>query len=203
MYPDFAKLISQAYGEMLALISNREKNALDRILTRIYQNGPAPEHWYKFELFSQLYRLAAEQGLKVGIERQYSKGPKRQADLVIEQNEELVAIIELKVVSNWSLKGNLKTIDSDIKKISQVVSPAKKFLLLIVQFAKPQNKKVEWMEKQIISEQTAEENEFRKKINNHIEDCSFPLKSVTQLGLLKLDNELFKLYELGGVILEI
>ena len=193
--------IEESFNRMLNLIKIREQNDSDAILTNIYKGGPSPEHWLKFELFSQLSHGFRGTSWEVLVEKRYH-GPR--IDIAISFEGDLVVVLELKLIANWSFTDSQqKGILKDIKKLNAIDNPNLiKYILVFTQFAKPKHEQVDWMRKQISGKTgVSEEPEFTVRVKNLLQ--AHPKEKIRTLQYLETTNRFFDKLTLGGVLIKV
>ncbi len=185
--------IINAFENLMDLVYQRENNESDRILTNLCMVGPAPENWFKFELFSQLCNLRGGKIKDVYTEYKFH-------DIVIFIDNNQICAVELKILANWWTPDKyVLRITRDFEKIRNSNNVSTGYALLITIFTDPIQGKVEWMEKQLDSTNGIKSVEsFYSKINQLTDSGNN--EPGAKLASINIQNEIFNSLILSGFL---
>ncbi len=193
---DGKELMINAIVAMQRIIQSREKNVDDRILTNISKSGAACEHWYKFEIRSQLATLLKYKEVFCGVERE-------RHDIFVSIADEPYLAAEIKILDNWYVyEGPLEGLKEDILKLEASQQIPHKFGILLCRFAAPAESKVKWMYDQLRSRRGfASESEFEKEIETLVRNNIN--NAWSRLPQICMSNDIFDELKLGGYLFEL
>ncbi|MFC1670799.1 hypothetical protein ACFL20_10445 [Spirochaetota bacterium] len=205
---NYTTILKTAFGNFIKSVERREKDENDMIYTHLITAGGAWEHWFKFELLSELYK---DKHLDL---MQYSITPETSyIDIVISKKHfskrnkvsyEHECMIELKISSNWYLKDHqLDKIIYDIDKLERRDTELDKFLIVLNTFALPANGTAGWINDQINKGLgTNNEKEYLSYIKSYIGKHKKYIISKMP-ATISFPNEFFKKVILSGFIIKV
>ncbi len=200
---DYNKIITNSFVKFIDSIIDREINN-NNIFSNIIIAGGAWEHWFKFELISQL-----SNSLNTPSSFFYSIEPERKfTDITVSKNINndwnIESIIELKITGNWHIiDKQLDNIVADIDKLEKNQTlTSNKFSLIFNTFSKPKHEIVKWIDEQVLNGLgESDHDKFHKKIVDYIKSKKgYPINII---GNKSYSNEIFEQIILSGFLIEV